>query len=104
MKREEGQASLRSQIRPPSPAFHSPSDPTGSTDLVDILHTACKNVKMGGGELLKGPKCAGEAPDLSAFGIHRGELAGTAVHSAELQERGIFRATAKRFPKEARGS
>lgn len=42
--------------------------------------------------------------ELSAFGIHRGELARTAVHSAELQERGIFRATAKRFTEEAGGS
>lgn len=45
--------------------------------------------------VLEGPR------DLSAFGVHRGELARTAIHSAELQERGIFRAAAKRFPKEA---
>lgn len=41
---------------------------------------------------------------LLAFGIHGGQLTRTAVHSAELQERGIFRATAERFPKEAGGS
>lgn len=57
-------------------------------------------MKIRGDELLKGPKCA-EPRELSAFGIHRGELARTAVHSTELQERGVFRATAKRFPKEA---
>lgn len=39
--------------------------------------------------------------ELSAFSVDRGQLARTAVHGAELQERGIFRATAKRLPKEA---
>lgn len=70
-------------------------------DLLGVLHTACESREIRGDELLKGPKCAGEARELSAFGIHRGELARTAVHSTELQERRIFRATSKRFPKEA---
>lgn len=73
-------------------------------DLVDVLHTACESMKIRGDKSLKGPKCAGEAWELSAFGIHRGELARTAVHSAELQERGIFGATSKRFTEEAGGS
>lgn len=43
----------------------------------------------------------GRPGEPSAFSIHRGELARTTVHGAELQECGIFGATAKSFPKEA---
>lgn len=48
--------------------------------------------------------CRRDLRSLLAFGIHGGQLARTAVHSAELQERGIFGATAERFPKETGGS
>lgn len=42
-----------------------------------------------------------EPGECLAFSIDRGELARTAIHSADLQECGIFRPTAKRLPKEA---
>lgn len=38
-----------------------------------------------------------------AFRIDRGELARTAVHGADLQERGVFGPAAKGLPEEARG-
>lgn len=37
-----------------------------------------------------------------AFRVDRGQLTRTAVHSTELQECGVFSATAQRLPKEAR--
>lgn len=59
-KTEEAQAFLKSQNWPSSPTFQRPRDPTGSMDLVDILHTTCESMKIRGDKRLKGPGCARE--------------------------------------------
>lgn len=56
----EAQAFLKSHNPPSSPAFQRPRDPTGSMDLVAILHTSCESMKIRGDERLKGPGRAGE--------------------------------------------
>lgn len=68
------------------------------------LHAVYENRKAKGGQRHKGSGCRREwrPGERLAFSIDRGELARTAVHGADLQERGVFRPAAKGLPEKAR--
>lgn len=68
-------------------------------------HAAYEDGKGKGDKRHKGSGCQRERRpgERLALSIDRGELARTAVHGTDLQERGVFRPAAKGLSEEARG-